>query len=51
MNNDEACVSQKLTEFKSDLLAKLGEEAVKITKLQEIIARERSNYCIEKQKV
>ncbi len=50
MNNDEAWVSEKLTEFKSTLLARLGEEAAKITLLQEIITREKTNYCIEKQK-
>ena len=50
MNNDEAWVSEKLTEFKSALLARLGEEAAKITLLQEIITREKTNYCIEKQK-
>ncbi len=35
-NNDEAWISEKLTEFKSTLLAKLSDEAVKITKSQEI---------------
>ena len=50
MNNDEAWVSEKLMEFKSALLARLGEKAAQITLLQEIITREKTNYCIEKQK-
>ena len=50
MNNDEVWVSEKLTGFKSALFAKLGEEAAKIILLQEIIAPEKTNYCIEKQK-
>ncbi len=40
MNNDEAWVSEKLTELKSALITRFGEKAVKIT-----------NYCIEEQKV
>ncbi len=51
MNNDEEWVSEKLTELKSTLLPRFSEEAVKITKLQNIIVREKSNYCYEKQKV
>jgi len=39
-----------LTEFKSDVLTRLGEEAAKITPSQEIFAREKSNYCNEKLK-
>ena len=47
MNNDEAWVSEMLKGFKFALLAKLGEEAAKITLLQEIITREKTNYCDE----
>jgi len=50
MSIDEAWVSEKLTEFKSALFVRHGEEAVNIILLQDIIAREKTNYCIEKQK-